>query len=101
MSKFSNRLCKKLYKISLDGCDDETGSVTENGNWYGYMYFSDADLVAFAKDRDFDEIRENRHVILTEDSRGFVWYETYDGAGFDREWSEIIDHVASFYCEYS
>jgi hypothetical protein len=52
-----------LYELSLDGCDDEFGSVDEGG-WYGLILDTGLACASYA--------------ILSEDSQGFVEYGAYD-----------------------
>lgn len=55
---------ERAWEMSLDGCSEEAGSVTENGRWVGVII--DAHVSPLAK-----------HVVLTENELGFVSAEFF------------------------
>jgi hypothetical protein len=74
--KFDGRLAERFYNLSLDGgADEETGSVTENGMWYGRFNMRRA------------------VVILSEDSQGFVYAHTCLHDEADNVWAECLDET--------
>ena len=101
--KFSDELCEKLYELSLDGGADgeyEFGSVTEGpGRWWGLMLnIGQAELdIRDAPDGLYFPL----HVILTEDSQGFVDYATYETAEeAQAEFDRIVADVSVEMHEY-
>ena len=56
-------LGEKLYEMSLDFLDDQSGSVYEGG-WHGLLLNTELACAPFA--------------IVSEDSQGFVEYGAYD-----------------------
>lgn len=70
MSKFSTDYDRAMYEKTLDGADAETGSVQENGAWYGRL--------------------DEEKCIVTEDSQGFVDTETFATSdALIERWAEI------------
>tara|TARA_Y100000782_G_scaffold115303_1_gene156772 strand:- start:6077 stop:6367 length:291 start_codon:yes stop_codon:yes gene_type:complete len=64
-AKFQNGITEALHKASMDGCDEEIGSVTEPPmEWYGLLINSGVESAAFA--------------ILSEDTQGFVTSLIFD-----------------------
>jgi hypothetical protein len=82
-TKFNCQADEDLYEISLDGgLNEECGSVTEYGTWYGMM-------------RTYDEYAG---VILIEDSQGFVDVMRFDtDKQLDFYWQGIVADVAKWY----
>lgn len=74
--KFDSMMDSFVYGLSLDGCDEETGSVEEDG-WYGLLRGwtipSDADLT---KD-ERAVFASHVGAIICEDSQGFVTVDYY------------------------
>lgn len=80
--KFDDSQDEMAYNAGLDGCDSETGDVSEYGVWYGLL-------------RDFDGFAG---VIISEDSQGFVscaYYENSDD--LSQDWQEIEEEVLLWY----
>ena len=97
--KFEGELlvAKPLYRLSLEGgCDDEAGSVVENGCWYGLLRgpFDNIDEiepgVPLTKDeREF--LRSIAGVIICETDAGYVYVYYYDDpAELERVWEEEV-----------
>lgn len=59
MSKFNSLRDEVVHRASLDGCNDEIGSVEDFG-WYGLLL-------------DF----YGTHYIIHEDSQGFIYVDEY------------------------
>ncbi len=67
----SGDIGEKLRDITLNGmCEDECGSVTENGHWYGLLTKTG--------------IRGASNAIVVESDQGFFDYETYPSAAAAR-----------------
>jgi len=98
--KFSDDLCAKLYELSLDGGpDDEYGDCWEAPcQWWGLMLnVTEDELDPSVSIVDAEHIGS---FILTEDSQGFVDYETYPTAeeareNFDRIVKEVTKEVTA------
>ncbi len=96
--KFNTILDSYVYSVSLDGgTDDELGSVSENGRWYGLMrhgrtIFRDHDpLLETLNETEQDMLTSAAGVILTEDSQGFVYVEYFETTEtLDAVWSAIV-----------
>ena len=97
--KFSTILDSYVYSVSLDGgCDEEEGSVSECGEWYGIMrngrtIFRDHDpLLETLNTAEQDQLTSSAGVILREDSNGFVSVTYYDtDESLETAWSQIVD----------
>jgi hypothetical protein len=97
--KFSTILDSYVYSVSLDGdCDEEEGSVSECGAWYGIMrngrtIFRDHDpLLETLNTAEQDQLTSSAGVILHEDSNGFVSVTYYDtDESLETAWSQIMD----------
>jgi hypothetical protein len=95
--KFSTVLDSYVYGVSLDGgTDDELGSVSENGHWYGLMrhghsIFKDHDpLLETLTESEGEYLKSCAGAILSEDSQGFVYVEYFATmAELDAKWAEI------------
>ena len=87
--KFPNDLAEALYQISLDGPDEEMGSVDEMG-WYGLLLgITPEEMGEFGQDV-VDEMEGAQNFILSEDSYGFVDYEAFESeADAKARWEEI------------
>jgi hypothetical protein len=75
---------ERAWEISLDGCNEEIGSVTENGHWVGLII-------------DAHVSPRGKHVVVTEDELGFVdaeFFESEDDArrAFDDWTIQICVH---------
>ena len=97
--KFEGELliAKPLYCLSLEGCDDEVGSVAENGYWCGLLYgpFHGIDEIEpgvplTKEEREYlDRIAG---VILYENETGFVYVSCYeDPTELERAWEELLE----------
>ena len=101
--KFYTILDSLAHAVSLAGCDDEAGSVTEDGMWYGLIRgslaadgpFADFSATAvndlaegFITAEEHAFLREhNAGLILHEDSQGFVYVKWYASAEeLEQEW---------------
>jgi hypothetical protein len=97
--KFSTVLDSYVYSVSLDGgCDEEEGSVSECGEWYGVMrngrtILRDHDpLLETLNTAEQEKLTSSAGVILREDSNGFVYVTYYDTAdSLELAWSQIVD----------
>jgi hypothetical protein len=79
-SKFTNAICEQLYMMSMDGPDEQIGSVDDgdyiSGGWYGLMLNTGISGAEFA--------------ILHNDSQGFITYVTFEDASMARTtWGKI------------
>jgi hypothetical protein len=102
LGKFSTILDSYVYSVSLDGgCDEESGDVSECGEWYGIMrngrtIFRDHDpLLETLTPEEQEKLTSSAGVILREDSNGFVsvTYHNTD-AGLELAWSQIVDQFS-------
>jgi hypothetical protein len=101
--KFSTILDSYVYSVSLDGgCDEEQGSVSECGAWYGIMrngftIFRDHDpMLETLNTAEQDQLTSSAGVILREDSNGFVSVDYYDtDESLETAWSQIVDEFHS------
>jgi hypothetical protein len=97
--KVSTILDSYVYSVSLDGgCDEEEGSVSECGEWYGIMrnghtIFRDHDpLLETLNPAEQEKLTSSAGVILREDSQGFVYVTYYEtGETLEVAWSQIVD----------
>lgn len=101
VGKFSLAVDEIAYELSLAGCDDETGDVSEGDGWYGL-------LRGFEADGSFCDLSADRRIalngadlsflaqhsagcIIHENSQGFVnvhWFD--DAAERDAVWDRVI-----------
>lgn len=95
--KFDLMIDAYIWDLSLDGyCDEEAGSISETGIWYGRINagiqdFADSDLLN-QDERDY--LRSFVGAIVSEDSHGFVHVEYYASAGALRAaWREVEREV--------
>jgi hypothetical protein len=70
-----NTSCQKraeaIYEVARDGCDAETGSVTEDGVWFGLLNdLSDVE----------NDVYGAKAAVIMEDDEGFVTVAVYDSA---------------------
>jgi len=98
--KFDTIIDSYVYELSLNGADDEAGSVTENGIWYGLMrglkvggQFSDFTAEQLnemnASEKAF--LRAQKGAIISENDQGFVTVDYYkDKASLEDEWATIM-----------
>ena len=107
--KFSTKLDSYVYQASLDGVDDEIGSVEELG-WYGVIWglgkegANDVDEIAqkehgepLTKD-EFDLLASAAAMIISEDSQGFVNVQYFDTRGEgDEAWEAIQKEYEEYY----
>jgi len=97
--KFSTVLDSYVYSVSLDGgCDEESGDVSECGEWYGVMrnggtIFRDHDpMLDTLTAEEQEKLTSSAGVILREDSNGFVSVDYYGTAeSLETAWSQIVD----------
>ena len=94
--KFDTILDEQVYQLSLDGVDDETGSVQEYG-WYGKL---DGPLTIsdptdpLTEDEQAYLAEQGGGAILSEDSQGFVTIEYFASADeLETRWERIADGV--------
>jgi hypothetical protein len=95
--KFNTVLDSYVYSVSLDGgCDEEEGSVSECGEWYGVMrngrtIFRDHDpLLETLNPAEQEKLTSSAGVILREDSNGFVSITYYDtDEALETAWSQV------------
>lgn len=107
IGKFNNPLDEYVYKVTLQGgCDDEIGSVTENGYWYGLMrdgrsIFLDNDpFLESLSEGDRELLTSCAGVIVSEDADGFVYVEYYhDEDELNDAWQRIVEFVSAWYDE--
>lgn len=80
--RFGCRADERAYRVSLDGCTEEVGNVSEIGVWFGLLRFP---LFGLAK----------AGAIIGEDDQGFVDVEFYnDPADLERAWNIAVHRVA-------
>ena len=100
--KFSTILDSYVYAVSLDGgCDEESGDVSESGEWFGIMrngrtIFRDHDpLLETLTPEEQEKLTSSAGVILREDSRGFVYVAYHDtDDSLELAWSQIVDQFS-------
>jgi hypothetical protein len=105
--KFNTILDAYVYELTLQGgCDDETGSVQENGEWYGLMrngrtIFQDHDpLLETLNAAEQELLTESAGVIVTEDDQGFVSVNYYaTAAELNAAWAEVESELEAFHGE--
>jgi hypothetical protein len=104
--KFNSKLDAYVYELSMTGCDDETGSVSECGIWYGRLNgpmtvdgpFSDcpptADLTESERLALVDMATAG--IIIAENDQGFVSVEYYtDKDDLERDWANALADTAT------
>jgi hypothetical protein len=100
--KFSTILDSYVYSVSLDGgCDEEEGSVSESGAWYGIMrngrtIFRDHDpMLETLNAAEQEKLTSSAGVILYEDSNGFVYVSYYaTDDELNAEWAKVVAEFA-------
>ena len=103
-----------VHCMSLEGCDEEEGSCSENGYWYGLLrgpFKSEGEFANISATARLDfkitrgEIRFLADVagaIVKETDQGFVSVEYYDDVDRMREdWAEIVADFAEIDGEVS
>lgn len=102
LGKFDTILDSYVYDVSMDGTDEECGSVSEYGEWYGIMrngktIFRDGDpMLEQLTTEEREQLESSAGVILYEGSNGFVsvtYYDTEDA--LDGAWSDILNDFES------
>ncbi len=101
--KFDTVLDSYVYSVSLDGgCDEEEGSVSECGEWYGIMrngrtIFRDHDpMLETLNTVEQEKLTSSAGVIIREDSNGFVFVTYYDtDETLELAWSQIVDQFSN------
>lgn len=86
-------IVEHLYNLTLEGwAAEELGSVQDFG-WYGLLLFGDDPITA-----EYDDSSEKvAAAILTEDSQGFVYADTFKTKKAAKEqWSKIEDEYEEF-----
>jgi hypothetical protein len=91
-----------VYSVSLDGgCDEEEGSVSECGEWYGIMrigrtIFRGHDpLLGTLNTAEQEKLTSSAGVILREDSNGFVYVDYYaTKEELETAWSDVVKDFA-------
>ena len=83
-SKFQDEITEALHQASMDGCDEEIGSVTEPPmEWHGLLINSGVESAAFA--------------ILSEDTQGFVDSQIFNTEEEARlKWSWVLTVVVAW-----
>lgn len=80
-----------LYAESLEGADMETGSVQENGVWFGFIRLNPSDTLEIA---DTDHDGDYQVAIISEDAYGFKRGDLYtDTADAEEDWTNIEAHA--------
>lgn len=92
-----------LHELTGDGCDEEVGSIDENGAWYGLMrgpFGSLSQPVDITPEQiaehelnetDLAYLASLAGVIVSEDSQGFVHVEYYKSEGaLTTAWDAIV-----------
>lgn len=96
--KFYNDADEYVHELTMDGADEESGSVDETGYWAGLVRLTFGESVKVFSLAKFDD--SPVAAILTEDSVGFVtvrYYNTTDEANAD--WRLILDDHAERHAE--
>jgi hypothetical protein len=97
--KYSLQIDAFVHKLTLDGCDDETGNANETG-WYGLLTGSltdfDAETTEFHKREnglsaeDWEHLTQFVGAIVAENSQGFVSVEYFTtDAELTEAWARI------------
>jgi hypothetical protein len=102
--KFDNDLDHAMYLLALDGADAECGDSSVY-RWYGLMTGVTRDDTGTLSPTARQIMRRDSmsyplHVIVSEDSQGFVSVDYYDSAKEAEEaWEEIEEECAEMYGE--
>lgn len=97
--KFDSALDEYVYRVSLEGgCDDEVGSVSEQGLWYGLMrghggsvFTNNNPMMESLTPEDREVLTNTNGIIIMEDSQGFVTTWLYeDPEELEKDWNEIL-----------
>lgn len=94
-SRFSDETCEALYLLSLDGGpDDQYGNCAEAPcRWWGLLLnVGSEEMIAAGMDADALGPDYPLSAIITEDSQGFVDYETFPNA---EEARQVFDRIVS------
>ena len=101
--KFATIVDSYVYDASLDGCDEETGSVDEVGAWYGLLRGPidvTADDLTLAERAYLSAAKGG--AIVSEDSQGFVDVVCYETAeALNAAWATIEAEIAEVYGDES
>lgn len=98
--KFNTILDSIVYQLTLDGCDEETGSVSETGIWYGLLQGSLKESLnpGESKELNAEELAFLAHkagAIVSEDDQGFVSVEYYESSEeMESAWSQVLAESA-------
>ena len=79
----SRRLAEALYSASLQGCDDEIGSVMEGFGWYGLILRPHVGI----------------GYVVSEDARGFFGYDRLPIDEARERWARIEREYADFWAD--
>lgn len=91
--KFPDELAEALYQLSLDGPDEEIGSVQEMG-WYGLLLGVTPEEVGEYGEEAVEQMEGAQDFIISEDSQGFVDYESFESSADARyRWEEIANEI--------
>lgn len=102
--KFSTIVDSYVYDVSLQsGCDEEEGSVSDNGTWYGIMrngrsIFKDHDpMLETLNDAEQELLTSSAGLIISENDQGFVYVEYFDDAAkMEAKWAEITKELSAY-----
>lgn len=86
--KFASAIDEFVWAMSLDGCEDEAGSVEFGAGWFGMLHFCNDEAAAFRDDGWF--ATSPFGAIVHEDGFGFVGVEFFGGHDeIVRAWAEV------------
>lgn len=104
MSKFDSNLDEYVYDLTLEGgCDEEAGSVDENGMWWGLMRGPFETPQSFDLDQEeIDLLTLQAGCMVSVDSQGFVYVQWFDTPEeMTAAWAEVEGCMDAYYKESS
>lgn len=86
------------YDLSLNGCDNDCGDVSERGIWYGLLRGSLAPCATARLDNELNDeecafMANAAGCIVSENDQGFVnvlWFDKSEANDMESQWSEIM-----------
>lgn len=97
--KFNTVLDSVVYQLTSEGCDEETGSVSVTGVWYGLLRGAlKESLYPGSKELNDEELAfleaHKAGAIVSENDQGFVSVEYFKSAEeMNSAWSEIVSET--------
>lgn len=97
--KFNLNVDAFVHAVTLDGCCDEEGDVSENGVWYGKVEgpftVSAADRTEHGlSDEDCAFLKAQAGAVVSENDQGFVTVDYFEHPSkLDRAWYKIVTEL--------